>query len=84
MGLFYAHAMETIVQFVALGDVFMARGQRHIVRHVIRQASGLKPQTEWAVLVIGERADGTYFEAEFPWGDQVDIIDRSPGRASGS
>lgn len=67
--------METIVQFIAPGHAFMARGQRHIVRHVFRQPPNM--------LVIGERDDGRYFEAEFPWGDVVDIIDSMPERASG-
>jgi hypothetical protein len=70
--------METIAQFIAAGDVFLARGQRHIVRHMFRLG------VERGVLVIGERADGRYFDATFPWGDSVDIIDRAPGRASGS
>lgn len=65
--------METVVQFVAAGNVFMARGQRHTVRHAYRIVG--KPRTEPYVLVVGERADGQYFEAEFPWGDSVDIID---------
>ena len=68
--------METIVQFIRAGDAFMARGQRHIVRHAFRQPPH--------VLVIGERADGIYFEATFDWGDVVDTIDSAPGRASGS
>lgn len=69
--------METIVQFVAPGDVFMARGQRHIVRHVIRKG------VDDGVLIIGRRADGDYFDAVFGWGSTVDIIDTNPGRASG-
>lgn len=67
--------METIVQFIAPGHAFMARGQRHIVRHVFRQPPN--------VLVIGEREDGSYFDAEFPWGETVDIIDSMPERVSG-
>lgn len=70
--------METIVQFIAPGDVFMARGQRHTVRHVMR-----KGETE-GVLIIGERADGGYFDAALDWGSTIDIIDTCPGRVSGS
>jgi hypothetical protein len=77
-GPFYARTMETIVQFIAPGDVFMARGQRHVVRHVDRR------DPRRGVLVVGERADGHYFDAEFPWGESVDIIDSALGRASGS
>lgn len=61
--------METIVQFLARGDQFMARGQRHIVRHVFR----LGDKRE--VLVIGETAEGRYWEATFDWGDTVDTLD---------
>lgn len=69
----YSHAMETVVQFVMAGDVFMARGQRHIVRHAYRIVG--KPGVEPYVLIIGERADGRYFEAKFPWGDTVDTVE---------
>lgn len=60
--------METVVQFLRPDDAFMARGQQHTIRHVIRKGA------ERTVLVIGERADGGYFEAEFPWGDSVDTL----------
>lgn len=59
---------ETPVQFLASGAAFMARGQRHIVRHVIRH--GERRQ----VLVIGERADGRYFEATFVWGETIAVV----------
>lgn len=62
--------METIVQFLNRGDVFMARGQEHVIRHVMRK--GVKD----GVLVTGERADGRYFEAVFGWGETVDIVSR--------
>lgn len=58
--------METIVQFLARDDAFMARGQRHIIKHVIRDGH------EKQVIVVGEREDGQYFEATFDWGDSVD------------
>lgn len=68
--------METIVQFLQPGHSFMARGQRHIIRHVFRlgEADG--------VLVVGERLDqlrpvgatGRYFDANFEWGDTVDVL----------
>jgi hypothetical protein len=67
-----------MAQFVAPGDAFMARGQRHTVRHAVRR--GRPP----SVLLVGERADGGYFDAVFAWGETVDIIDSAPGRASGS
>lgn len=60
--------METIVQFLAPGDAFMARGQRHEIKRVIRRG------VEREVLVIGERADGDYFDAEFAWGETVDTL----------
>jgi hypothetical protein len=60
--------METIVQFLQRGHAFMARGQRHIVKHPIRKG------VEEGVLVIGAREDGQYFEAEFAWGDTVDVL----------
>jgi hypothetical protein len=61
--------VETIVQFLARGDTFMARGQLHTIKHPCRDGARRK------VLVIGERADGRYFEAEFDWGDTVDTYD---------
>lgn len=60
--------METIVQFLQRDHAFMARGQRHIVKHVIRKG------VEQGVLVIGAREDGQYFEADFDWGDTVDVL----------
>lgn len=61
--------METIVQFLARGDAFMARGQLHTIKHPCRDGARRK------VLVIGERADGQYFEAEFDWGETLDTYD---------
>lgn len=73
--------METIVQFIAPGDVFMAHGQRHIVRHARRVAGEfIQPY----VILAGERDGGWLWEAEFTWGETIDIIDTIPGRASGS
>lgn len=60
--------METIVQFLRRDDAFMARGQRHTVKHVFRLG-----ETK-GVLVIGERADGRYFEATMSWGETVDTL----------
>lgn len=60
--------METIVQFLAPGDAFMVRGQRHVVRHVFRLG------VEKGVLAIGAREDGQYWEATFDWGDTVDKV----------
>lgn len=64
----YALRMETIVQFVPEGAQFMARGQRHTVRHVIRMG------VEKGVKLSGERTDGQRFEAEFEWGDSIDLL----------
>lgn len=71
--------MQKIVQFLQIGDVFMSRGQRHTVGHAYRVVG--KPKTDPYVLVTGVRADGEPFEAEFPWGDSVDIVNW--GRVSG-
>jgi hypothetical protein len=60
--------METIVQFLQRDHAFMARGQRHVVEYVIRRG------VEHGVLVLGVRADGQNFEAEFAWGDTVDVL----------
>jgi hypothetical protein len=60
--------METIVQFLQPGDAFMARGQRHEIRHVDRLGA------QRAVFVNGETADGRYFEATFDFGEVVDTI----------
>jgi hypothetical protein len=58
--------METIVQFLRPGDRFRARGQVHLIRHVCRDGE------QRQVNVIGERADGRYFEATFGWGETVE------------
>lgn len=60
--------METIVQFLRPGATFMAKGQRHEIRHVDRLGDRRK------VFVSGQRADGRYFEAEFEWGETVDTL----------
>jgi len=59
------HAVETMAQFMAPGDVFMARGQRHTVHLVVRKGAARE------VLVAGQRADGSQFEATFDWGEIV-------------
>lgn len=64
--------METIVQFLARGDTFMARGQLHTIKHPCRDGARRK------VVVIGERADGQYFEAEFDWGETLDVCSGYP------
>lgn len=61
--------METIAQFLHIGDAFMARGQRHTVRHIDRLG------TDAGVFVNGETADGRYFEATFDWGETVETLD---------
>jgi hypothetical protein len=61
--------VETIAQFLARGDTFMARGQLHTIKHPCRDGARRK------VLIIGERADGGYFEAEFDWGETVDTLE---------
>jgi hypothetical protein len=61
--------METIVQFLQPGMVFLARGRRHIIRHACRD--GVKRK----VTVIGQIApERTYFEATFEWGETLDIV----------
>jgi hypothetical protein len=61
--------VETPVQFLAPGDAFMARGQRHIVRHVIRKGETRE------VLVMGGREDGQPFDATFGWSEIIDTLD---------
>jgi hypothetical protein len=46
-----------------------ARGQLHTIKHPCRDGARRK------VVVIGERADGQYFEAEFDWGETLDTYD---------
>lgn len=73
----YDWPMETIVQFLQPGMVFLARGRWHIIRHVCRD--GVRRE----VTVIGQIApERTYFEATFDWGDPVDIVNLSEAVAA--
>lgn len=62
--------METKAPFLAVGNEFMARGRRHIIKHVFRRGE------EREVLVIGATEYGLYFEATFGWDDTVDTLSR--------
>lgn len=61
--------METHVQFLAPGDVFMSRGQRHVIDHV--QRLGVSRQ----VGIQGRRDDGECFSAHLEWGETLEVID---------
>jgi hypothetical protein len=59
-----------IVQFLQTGDVFMARGQRHVIETASRDGAARE------VHIYGRREDGELFEATFDFGEKLDIVDR--------